>query len=296
MNPAIVVLAVIALGASSNSATPGVGLPKSDHWKRDRPLAFGQGQVWMLLGSKSKSEVRFKLPAGWQAESVVALAMDDVVFTSTGPRNGQAKLWHWKLGNDAPPAQIGGEHGRHSDPFATPDGSWIYFAHNPQLDGPPGAHDRRASAEIWRVRPTGADLSKVTSGHGCHIAPTTDAIGKVFFVQTPCDGRRAVFVLGDPSGRTQLTAYGSYINETAASPDGTRVLMSGVDSFGARIQELDVKRQKQSERLAFKRTMGAVRAQYGENISEVVYQDAGAVWRLVGSKRTRLTLIREGDR
>lgn len=267
-------------------------------WQAERWLTFGDaGRRWVLVEAHSRAMRMLVLPEPFQARELVATPSgNDIFFTAMDPILSNVTLFRWSP--PEAPVRIGDVRGFHSDPSPTPDGQWVYFAHNPDTgSGPMGGHERQAWAQIYRVRRDGTGLTALTAEPGCHIAPVA-GVSRLFFVHTDCRVRRWLETrrLSEAERPGQeLRVADERFGEPAVSPDGRRLLFSTVDRLALTISELDLgmSAQPSAPRVVtrFERTAPRARPQFGASPDVVFYQSQDAVWSFGPSGVVRLAGI-----
>lgn len=103
----------------------------------------------------------------------------------------------------------------------TADGRYIYF-------------NEGSSSSIYRVRPNGTDLQKVTEGRDANISPDGK---KIVFTQKGTKGYGVWVMDADGQNRKQVVPHESEIGGIAPvwSPDGKKIAFSGQDGEYAEI-------------------------------------------------------------
>ncbi|PTL76191.1 hypothetical protein DAT35_51425 [Vitiosangium sp. GDMCC 1.1324] len=269
-----------------------LALPASarDAWRESRVLAFGEGRDWMLVHVPGLQSERVVFPVGFEPTSLtVTRDGRTIVFTSRDAHHLFDALFAWDWKSKTAPRSIGMDKGRHGEPALSPDGQWVYFAHHPESDGPPGQHTSKATAQLTRVRIDGLNYERLTNAPGCHFAPAPATSGKVIFLHTPCDFTRSIKVLDTRSRQvTALRTTGLRMEQLSLSPDSKRGVYAEMRSDTLALMEVDVSTGEVKQLHQFDRTGPLARPQYGRSTNEILYQHDGAVWRFDGNTATRL--------
>ncbi|WP_158625047.1 TolB family protein [Corallococcus terminator] len=244
----------------------------------------------MALEVATGKPERIRVPSSSGARTL-ALSPDGqhVVFTTyeEGALNDLMYRWDWRT--KAAPVRIGNERGFHADPAISPDGQWVYFAHHPRKGGPPGQHEERANAQLYRVRMDGTQLTALTDEPGCHLRPSFRPDGELVYVHTTCSATTKTLHLmreGQPASGPLVSGN---LNEPSFAPDGRRLVFVEREDADAVLKEWITagRPPKTLHRFRLSDSSNA-RVQYGATARELYFQDDDAVMRLVGPKVTRL--------
>src|SRR5579871_3847855 len=160
MTPQIVLAAI--LSASLGPAARG----KPDPWSAPRTAVFGEtGGGWKAVALPELAVREVPFPPEVKPQHVTASADGHTVFFTAFDSVAQNVLLFRRDWDVAGPARrIGDSRGYHSDPVVSPDGQWVYFAHNPDAHGPAMQHpEKQAYAQIYRVHPDGSGLEALTN-------------------------------------------------------------------------------------------------------------------------------------
>ncbi|NPD23375.1 TolB family protein [Corallococcus exiguus] len=255
-----------------------------------RYLVFGRLGAWIALDVSTGKPERIPVPAPHLA-TTLALSPDGqhVIFTAYEKvaHNDVMYRWDWKTKNA--PVRIGNERGFHADPAVSPDGQWVYFAHHPRMGGPPGQHEQRANAQLYRVKMDGTQLTALTDEPGCHLRPSFRPNGDLVYVHTPCRSNfRTVHLMREGQAASGPVASGN-LNEPVSSPDGQRLVFVEHDEAEALLKEWSSAERPPRILHRFRLMDGSsARVQFGATARELYFQDDEFVSRLVGRKVTRL--------
>ncbi|WNG48196.1 hypothetical protein F0U60_31720 [Archangium minus] len=290
------VLIGVCVGLSSAQARAGT-TPKSKAkaWVGPRHAVFGQELVWTIVDVHSRDLRRVRFAPEFNPTSV-AITPDGqwLVFTSYDPSVQNTLLFKWDGLPTSKPMRIGDERGYHAEVAVSHDGKKAYFAHHPLAGGPPGQHEMKASAQLYEVGLDGSNLRALTSGQGCHIGPTSPHAGRLFFVHTPCDGRRFLSVVELSSGKVVDHPVSEWrVGEVSLSPDGRRLLLTSTGSDRTRIIEMDVSSRKASVLLEVEHDSSTLKPQYGIDSTQILFQNQGAIWLVQGGRTTKLASLQE---
>ncbi len=100
----------------------------------------------------------------------------------------------------------------------SPDGQWILFHSNPQVDGLP-------QFDIFKVRPDGSDLTNLTNTPGNNFMADWSPDGERIVFVSQRDGNRELYVMNaDGSNQTRLTDGGWENSLPRWSPDGRQIV------------------------------------------------------------------------
>lgn len=111
---------------------------------------------------------------------------------------------------DARPAQLGPASGRVRAPAWAPDGSWIVFE-----------SDRESFRELYRVRPDGTELRRLTRNEQGNFEPAVSPDGRWIAFTSSRDGDAEVYVMrADGTEQRRLTAFYREDRTPMWSPDG----------------------------------------------------------------------------
>jgi hypothetical protein len=254
-----------------------------------RYLVFGaKSQRWIAIEARALRVEPLTFPAPFKPEGV-ALSRDGkvIIFTAFHPPANNVLLFRWDRSSSEPPVSIGDDRGYHSDPTISDDGQWVYFAHNPFAFGPPGQHQDRAFAQLYRVQLNGTGLEPLTDENGCHLGPTNASAEQVFYLHTNCRGNRTLRIFDlKKSISVDLQKYGFDFSEPCTSPDQKAMLVSfGVGDSGA-IAEIDLRSLQMRTLVRVGQAAPPLRPQYGTKRRDIFYQARGTVW-LAGGKSTQ---------
>ncbi|MCP3140688.1 TolB-like translocation protein [Pyxidicoccus xibeiensis] len=256
----------------------------------ERYLAFGGADGWVVLEVHSRKPERLRLPAPYRARTLaISTNGQHVVFTAhdEAARNDLLYRWDWRTGGR--PVRIGAEEGFHADPAISPDGKWVYFAHHPRMGGPPGRHQPKANAQLYRVRLDGLELTALSNEQGCHLSPSFRPDGELVYVHTLCSvTQKSLRLMKNGVVQPEVLAS-EELNEPSFSPDGRRLVF--VSRVGPQVLLKEWTSLKRPARVLHRFQLvedGRARAQYGADARELFFQDENAVMRLSGSTVTRI--------
>lgn len=253
-------------------------------------LVFSHDGAWIALDVSTGKPERIRVPSTYPATTLtVSRDGQHIVYTAydQGALNDLLYRWDWKA--KSPPVRIGNAEGFHADPAVSPDGQWVYFAHHPKKGGPPGQHEERANAQLYRVRMDGTQLTALTNELGCHLRPSIRPDGDVIYVHTPCSVNTKTLHLmraGQPASGPLASGD---LNEPVYSPDGKSLVF--VERDGADVLLKERTSAERPPRILHKLRLReglSARVQFGAKAQELYFQDAESVSRLVGRKVTRL--------
>lgn len=256
-------------------------------------MVFGDsGRGWFVFDSATGEARPLAVPSG-RSIAGIDISSDGkmVAFTAYDPQAQNTLLFSL---NEATRKveRIGNDRGFHSNPRFSPDGRWVYFAHNPEAMGPPGQHGMKAFAQIYRVRTDGTSLEQLTSGRGCHFAPAVSRRLTPLFIHSNCSTERLIKMKSGSDEKrwatedmafeeTEIDESGEIGFVTAAGRSDTAILK--VTSRGGTAELLcRVPRDG----------IATHRLRFDERQNALFYQARGEVWRKdpVGSPRTVLSL------
>jgi len=250
--------------------------------ERPRYLLFGTKSLgWIVLEARTRHVDRLHFPAPFVPENVaISSNGEDVVFTAADSAANNVLLFHWNLKRNTPPRSIGDQRGYHADPTISDDARWAYFAHNPFARGPPGEHQAKAYAQLYRVQIDGSGLEALTDERGCHFGPTNATANQLIYLYTTCNGDRTLRRFHFPSRTsTDLSKTGFIVNEPSTSPGSTRVVFSSPNVDSVSIAEIDLQTTQLSRAFPIHGASLPVRPQYGASLEDIFYQSHATVWR-----------------
>lgn len=263
---------------------------QANSWKAPRYLVFGNAPQWFLFEVHSRKLEPLSFPEPFRPEGI-DVSRDGLIlyFTAYDSKARNTLLFSWVRGSQTPPASVGNTRGYHSDPALSPDGRWLYFAHNPDARGPPGKHTSKAYAQLYRVRTDGTGLEALSAEDGCHFAPTVARGESVFLVHTTCSFERWLvrYDLRTRKAR-RLDEQFAIFDEPTASPDGERLLFAVTVPAGIELREQRVRGGQPKTLLTVPVDMPRIRPRYGSRPQEILYQYQQALWSFDGERSTQL--------
>jgi Tol biopolymer transport system component len=249
----------------------------------------------MLVRSRGSKVVR----AGTKLNQLTISPDGQTIYlTAYDPAATNQLLYSWD--RKGPLKRIGGAKGYHADPVLSPDGKYLYFAHHPEGGGPPGTHDARANAQIYRVPVEGGVPEALTAALGCHYAPSFAANPlKLFIVHTNCSMSTVIEQL-DVATKTSNRIVTDFltIDELTVSDDGSRVLFVAPNMTTVAVYEAAVAATRETPRklLEVPNEELRLRPQYGANLGEVYFQSRSSVWRWTANEMKEVLKLRGGVR
>lgn len=141
----------------------------------------GKSCIYTLpAGGGTPRRVTENVPSWWHGWSP-----DGARLVYTAVRDGQFGIWTCPVEGGAETCVVSGPH-HYDGPDFTPDGAWIWF--NSDRGGP--------SSDLWRVRPDGADLQRMTESQRVEWFPHPAPDGRqVLYLSYPAGTK------GHPFGR-----------------------------------------------------------------------------------------------
>ncbi len=179
-------------------------------------VEFGKSAIYLLPSSGGAPRLMTKnLPSYWHG-----WAPDGKSFAYCGNRNDVFDIYSMDIESGTETRLTRGE-GRNDGPDYSPDGAWIYFNSS-----------RTGQMQIWRVRPDGSDVERITdSAYGDwfpHPSPKGDKVVFISYDGDVFDHPRDQNVrarLMDPDGGNVETLFDLFggqgtMNSPNWSPDG----------------------------------------------------------------------------
>ena len=265
------------------------------------PLFFGDEQLgWYVISERG--EVLQRLTTfGGEAAAEAAMHPDTqtFVFTSAGPPS-QRQLFRWRTG-EAKPAPLLPERGYYARPSFAPAGDWLYFTHNG--GGPPGSHETGMNAQVFRVKPDGSGLERLTNSSGCKLSPSASDGRALFYLHSSCNSsaRAETVSLAAIDGGTAARAFGESawnVLELAVTRDGRRVAVVEARVPGTAVYEYSTADKAQPRTLAQFEFRGLTMLPQWSHSGDALYvKELRNIWKLTpgGKPKLLVTLEAAGD-
>ena len=178
-------------------------------------------------------ELRMLTDGGENAEAYFSFAGDRLIFQSTRPPFGCDQIFTMDL-EDAETALASTGTGRTTCAYFLPGDEWIFYAstHEASPDCPPQPDHSRGYVwpidpgyDIYRARPDGSGLSKLTDVDGYDAEATVSPQGNRIVFTSMRDGDLDIYSMDlDGSNVLRLTDGVGYDGGPFYSPDGTKIV------------------------------------------------------------------------
>jgi TolB protein len=179
------------------------------------------------------SELHMLTDGGENAEAYFSFGGDRLIFQSTRPPYDCDQIFSMKLeGSDLQLVSTGT--GRTTCAYYYPDDEWVLYAstHGDGPDCPPVPDHSRgyvwpiyASYDIYRARPDGSELSRLTDTPGYDAEATISPLGDRIVFTSMRDGDLDIYSMNlDGSDVVRLTDEVGYDGGPFFSPDGTKIV------------------------------------------------------------------------
>jgi hypothetical protein len=260
-------------GASRRGSEAGSG------WTAPRFEVYEDGLGhWWSVDAHTHDVRKVQLPAGRVIRGVAVAPDGRVVMTADEPSAHNTLLFIWDPGAPMkPPVSIGDVRGHHFEPAVSLDGQWVYFAHNPDSSGPPGAHSQGAFAQIYRVHLDGSGLEALTANAGCHWGPTAVNEDLVVLIHSSCSRGQWVETLRKGVAAAEIVSPRlGLLQSVELAPDRSRILIESSSLSETFVEEREL-RTGHVERL-FSRPREFLHARYGRDRRDVLFQSQNAIW------------------
>ena len=178
-------------------------------------------------------ELRMLTDGGENAEAYFSFAGGELIFQSTRPPYGCDQIFVMNTQTAETTLASTGT-GRTTCAYFLPGDEWIIYASTHE-DGPdcPPAPDRSqgyvwpiyASYDIYRARPDGSEISKLTDSDGYDAEATVSPLGNRIVFTSTRDGDLDIYSMNlDGSDVMRLTDFIGYDGGPFYSPDGTKIV------------------------------------------------------------------------
>jgi len=178
-------------------------------------------------------ELRMLTDGGENAEAYFSFAGDELIFQSTRPPHGCDQIFVLDLKTAETTLASTGT-GRTTCAYYLPSDEWIVYAstHEGGQDCPPVPDHSRGyvwpiyeSYDIYRARPDGSEISKLTDLDGYDAEATVSPIGDRIVFTSMRDGDLDIYSMNlNGSDVIRLTAAIGYDGGPFYSPDGTKIV------------------------------------------------------------------------
>ena len=178
-------------------------------------------------------ELRMLTDGGENAEAYFSFAGDELIFQSTRPPYGCDQIFALDI-ETAETTLVSTGTGRTTCAYYLPDDEWIVYAstHEGGPDCPPVPDHSRGyvwpiypSYDIYRTRPDGSEISKLTDLDGYDAEATVSPAGDRIVFTSMRDGDLDIYSMNlDGSDIIRLTDAIGYDGGPFYSPDGTKIV------------------------------------------------------------------------
>ncbi|MFZ5439674.1 MAG: TolB family protein [Myxococcota bacterium] len=207
-------------------------------------VALPVHEEWRILDGEGREVEVVRELGGLKPKALEPVGCCDYVFTARVAGETHDSLW---IFSRSALRRLGHPAGRHSFPFPSADGAWVYFSYHADPDF---MGSGREYTQIWRARIRDNQLEQMTTGHGCKLTPSIDPKGRLWFAHARCeegsqgierlDGARLVEVISPTLNKPtdpRLSPDGRHLAFTQLEMQTMRLMLKDLHS-GAAPKEL----------------------------------------------------------
>jgi Tol biopolymer transport system component len=222
----VAVVSSCALGCAPRAPEPAVEQPAADETSLPRTIQPEAREIHF-------SKLKMLTDGGENAEAYFSFAGDRLIFQSTRDGHGCDRIYTMNLdGSDLQMVSTGT--GRTTCAYFYPDDDWIVYAstHEGGPECPPVPDHSRGyvwplypSYDLYRARPDGSEISKLTDVPGYDAEATISPSGDRIVFTSMRDGDLEIYSMNlDGSDVVRLTHEVGYDGGPFYSPDGSKIV------------------------------------------------------------------------